>query len=309
MSFKAVDWAIEQRIKSGPKLTLICIASFADDDGVSFPSQETLAAMISDDTDTDARRTVIRHIQYLSEKGLLSVSKTRTGDGQYERNEYQLQAPIARLSYGKPSDKMSPGKPATMRQIVTRPSDILCKNQVTNCHINQSVESVIVNTTPPKGGVADAASPPAPAARKPAASKPAQTTADVALQAECNRVYDAIVSEHALTKGDCIQLRSNLKPFVQKYGADDVLAWHRAACRAKDGNYVPISFASRGINGWLAAGRPDVEPDPFRRNSTNGRNAAPSAVVSASKKYGDNEHYARLEREHQEWLRSIGEAV
>lgn len=146
--------------------------------------------------------------------------------------------------------------------------------------------------------VGDAATPPAPARTKTTASKSPQTAEDVALTAACNQVYDAITSDHVLTKGECIQLRSNLKPFVMRYGADDVIAWHRAACRAKDGNYVPISYASRGINGWIAAGRPEIEPNPFSRGGQNARRIAPSERVAtreelraAAAKHNDDDRW------------------
>jgi hypothetical protein len=113
MSFKAVDWAIEQRIKSGPKLTLACIASVADDEGKAHCGPDTLAAMVCGDEDEDeggaeekrrvsGLRTVNRHVKYLVEKKLLLVTKLR-GHGRFLRNEYQLIAEPGRFSSEVPA--------------------------------------------------------------------------------------------------------------------------------------------------------------------------------------------------------------
>lgn len=283
------------------KLLLFSLAeAYNDKTGAPWPSIQTLAE------ECLASKQGIRDaIKGLAADGVLHVERRQREDGEWLSNKYHFTF----------IEQFGPKFDHLVKSVdhLVKPLDYPLVNSVdhvVNSHETLTViEPVKVEKVNEPVRVGDAASPPAPARAKAAASKPVKTTEDVALAAECNRVYDAITADHVLSRGDCIQLRQAIKPFVERYGADDLIGWHRAACKAKDGNYVPLSYASRGINGWLAAGRPDTEPNPFQRGGTNGRNAAPSAVVAASKKYGDNEHYAQLEREHNEWLKSVGEAV
>lgn len=85
MSFNLTKWAIQElQIPQTQKSVLVAICSFADDSGVAFPSQETIAKSASVDI-----KTVSRTIQKLVELGLISIIKK----GVYQVIKGDLNAP------------------------------------------------------------------------------------------------------------------------------------------------------------------------------------------------------------------------
>lgn len=88
MSFAALDWAWKVRTgNSGRKAVLMALAQFADEDGVCYPGQETLAIH----TELSAR-SVRDHLAQLEADGLLVRTERRWADSKKRRTDlYQLQ--------------------------------------------------------------------------------------------------------------------------------------------------------------------------------------------------------------------------
>lgn len=88
MSFAALDWA--WRVKTGSpgrKAVLMALAQFADDEGMCWPSQETIA----EHSELSAR-SVRDHLAWLEQAGFLVRSERRWADSKKRRSDlYQLQ--------------------------------------------------------------------------------------------------------------------------------------------------------------------------------------------------------------------------
>lgn len=85
MSITAINWALNVETGSPTaKLVLIKLADNADDDGVCFPSQTTIARHCELSTDS-----VSRHVKKLETLGLISVRRERV-NGVKQRNIYTL---------------------------------------------------------------------------------------------------------------------------------------------------------------------------------------------------------------------------
>jgi len=75
MSIFAVGWAMKRPVKrSSEKFVLVCLANYANENGVAFPS---IAALESDTSQN--RKTVIRSLQSLVEDGWIVDTGKRTG--------------------------------------------------------------------------------------------------------------------------------------------------------------------------------------------------------------------------------------
>jgi hypothetical protein len=76
MSIKATNW-VYQQVKVGRKLkpTLLALADVADDDGIAFPSLETIRVKI----EAAATKTVARHIKKLLELGVIERARRKAG--------------------------------------------------------------------------------------------------------------------------------------------------------------------------------------------------------------------------------------
>lgn len=82
MSFTASKWARKMKVGNATgKIILIAIADHADDKGVGFASQKTLA-----DESECSLATVTRWLKIFEEKGILSRTK-RYGEGGYRRSD------------------------------------------------------------------------------------------------------------------------------------------------------------------------------------------------------------------------------
>lgn len=85
MSIRAITWAMEQKTGSPTtKLVLMKLADNANDEGLCWPAQSTIARHCEID-----RSTVNRHIKRLVELGLIEVEQ-RTQDGVKLPNVYHL---------------------------------------------------------------------------------------------------------------------------------------------------------------------------------------------------------------------------
>lgn len=86
MSWQAIDWAMRQTTgKAGRKLLLLALASYADKDGVCWPSQATLARDTEQSVDT-----VQRQIITLQKLTLLKRERMPKRRGQWQGYLYKL---------------------------------------------------------------------------------------------------------------------------------------------------------------------------------------------------------------------------
>ncbi|UFZ02931.1 helix-turn-helix domain-containing protein [Bradyrhizobium ontarionense] len=89
MSWQATAWAVEQIV--GPparKLLLLVLANYADEHGICWPSQDTLAANTGMSLDTVQRQT-----KKLQDGGFLTISRPPKRRGQWQTFVYQLHMP------------------------------------------------------------------------------------------------------------------------------------------------------------------------------------------------------------------------
>jgi len=86
MSIQAVAQALDARITSSAKLTLIAICNYVDQNGQWTLKVETIAEKTS-----QSRRTVLTNIQKLQELGYLEVDHNRRDDGRQGANTYRVQ--------------------------------------------------------------------------------------------------------------------------------------------------------------------------------------------------------------------------
>lgn len=110
MSGAALGWAKAQKAPSMiAKAVLICLADYADVDGVAWPAIPNLAkeVQVSD-------RTVQRALTALAEAGLLEIERRTRKDGGWTSNGYRLAMQDAAAT-ATPGDTVSPAP----RQVVT----------------------------------------------------------------------------------------------------------------------------------------------------------------------------------------------
>lgn len=85
MSIRAMTWAFELPLEPRAKIALLAIADNARDDGVAWPSRDTIAAKSS-----QSRATVGRRVKYLVEHGVISVHQRFREDGTQTTDEIHL---------------------------------------------------------------------------------------------------------------------------------------------------------------------------------------------------------------------------
>lgn len=105
MSFEALDWAWRQPLKQGPKLVLLALADYANDDGVCWPGFDALVEKTS-----MSRSAVIEAIKALTEAGLVAVEKRADANGYRASNRYHLNTANVRnpdLGHAKVQDSDS----------------------------------------------------------------------------------------------------------------------------------------------------------------------------------------------------------
>lgn len=86
MSWQATAWGQRQTTgSSGRKALLLVLANYADDQGICWPSQETLAKDTEQSVDT-----VQRQLRKLAELGLIEIMKRQQGRGRWPRRTYRL---------------------------------------------------------------------------------------------------------------------------------------------------------------------------------------------------------------------------
>ncbi|WP_374725580.1 helix-turn-helix domain-containing protein [Tardiphaga robiniae] len=91
MSWEAFDWALRQQSGSARcKLVLLALGSFADKNGICWPSQETLAKLTEQSVDTIQRQLVA-----LERRGFIRRERMPKRRGQWRGHRYQLAMPTA----------------------------------------------------------------------------------------------------------------------------------------------------------------------------------------------------------------------
>lgn len=119
MSYHLAAWAMDVDVPPREKLLLILIASHANDEGECFPSQTTLAYRSG-----LSRRTVLRSLAELEERGVITRRQRRRPDGSRSSDTIRLNvhgAPVrpplaggnltdgARVTFPPQGDSVSPG--------------------------------------------------------------------------------------------------------------------------------------------------------------------------------------------------------
>ena len=74
MSVKAMAWAWEQDLKTGPKLVLVALADHSDGSGICWPGHDLIVEKCG-----LSRQTVVEHIGALEAAGLVRAERTRSG--------------------------------------------------------------------------------------------------------------------------------------------------------------------------------------------------------------------------------------
>ena len=125
MSYHLAAWAMDVDVPPREKLLLILIASHANDEGECFPSQTTLAYRSG-----LSRRTVLRSLAELEERGVITRRQRRRPDGSRSSDTIRLNvhgAPVrpplsggsladrARVVFAPQGDSVAPGG-ATLSQ-------------------------------------------------------------------------------------------------------------------------------------------------------------------------------------------------
>ena len=102
MSLTASEWALRQDLGPVPKFVLVVLADAADDKGVCWPRISTVANKVG-----VSRRTVQRAIQYLVQRGLVTVVPRNRDDGSSSSNLYRLMVG-GDVNLTSPRDKLTP---------------------------------------------------------------------------------------------------------------------------------------------------------------------------------------------------------
>ncbi|RDH41709.1 helix-turn-helix domain-containing protein [Zooshikella ganghwensis] len=85
MSVKASNWVFDLSLKPAIKLVLLALADQSDDEGVSWPSMNTIAKKASCSVNT-ARR----HIRQLEKMQLVESELRERHNGSYSSNRYKI---------------------------------------------------------------------------------------------------------------------------------------------------------------------------------------------------------------------------
>lgn len=86
MSNRALTWAFEQELKSGPKFVLVALADWADDEGSCFPGVATIARRVG-----SAESAVRENLSRLKQAGLIVEERRNRANGARTSNRYWLQ--------------------------------------------------------------------------------------------------------------------------------------------------------------------------------------------------------------------------
>ena len=102
MSLTASEWALRQDLGPVPKFVLVVLADAANDQNICWPRISTVANRVG-----VSRRTVQRAIQYLVQRGLVTVVPRNRNDGSSSSNLYRLMVG-GDVNLTSPRDNMAP---------------------------------------------------------------------------------------------------------------------------------------------------------------------------------------------------------
>ncbi|WP_050991049.1 MULTISPECIES: helix-turn-helix domain-containing protein [Bradyrhizobium] len=122
MSWQATAWAAKQVTGSASnKLTLLALANYADDKGICWPTQETLARDTEQSIDTVQRR-----IKSLVKLGLVRVETRPGGRGRWDGRKYHLAMGVAEMSKPQSAARSKPENepPARLHHAAPGPATI-----------------------------------------------------------------------------------------------------------------------------------------------------------------------------------------
>ena len=88
MSIKCLAWAWGRELPPLPKLILLAVSDHADDTGFAWPGINGVAEKCG-----LSRRTIQRHMNYLADKGFITVEPRTRPDGSATSNSYQVNIP------------------------------------------------------------------------------------------------------------------------------------------------------------------------------------------------------------------------
>lgn len=132
MSMHHITWALNQSLPCGPKFVLVILANYADANGYSYPSQETIAELCG-----LKRRAVVTHI-----KALISVHEIVTMARRYNPQTGYQMTPTYHLD-------MSLSAKNTLRGLSAKNDRPKCKKRqakVQNLHSSYTKEDTKVDT-------------------------------------------------------------------------------------------------------------------------------------------------------------------
>jgi hypothetical protein len=86
VSNRALTWAFEQELKSGPKFVLVALADWADDEGSCFPGVATIARRVG-----SVESAVRENLARLKAAGLIVEERRNRRNGARTSNRYWLQ--------------------------------------------------------------------------------------------------------------------------------------------------------------------------------------------------------------------------
>jgi biotin operon repressor len=141
MSVKAMAWAWEQDLKTGPKFVLVALADHADGAGVCWPGHELIAEKTG-----LSRQTVVDHLALLEAQGFVRSERTRKGS-RIGAIRYFLE--LARLSKQPASSSSSMSENPTLMNVGFSPPS-MSGFPPANKEEPRSIEP---SPHPPKGGL------------------------------------------------------------------------------------------------------------------------------------------------------------
>lgn len=104
MSLKQTQWVWQLTLKPGPKLVLLALADYANDQGECYPSLKQLQKKCG-----FARSTLLVHLRWLRNKKFISVKNQHDKNGYRRRNLYQIDS-IQGPNSESPSPDFGPSK-------------------------------------------------------------------------------------------------------------------------------------------------------------------------------------------------------
>ena len=114
MSIKCLAWAWGRKLPPLPKLILLAVSDHADDTGFAWPGINGVAEKCG-----LSRRTVQRHMNYLTDKGLITIEPRTRPDGSATSNSYQVNIPPVSERHPPVSGCHPPVSPVTPPRVST----------------------------------------------------------------------------------------------------------------------------------------------------------------------------------------------